>query len=143
MSRQNPVREVLGGAALSDAAAGERGLGLRRTFVIFGYMFVPIGLAMHLAHNLSHLLMEGGGIVPAVQRAVATLSLAFTVAGILPLTRPMAMRHGWTRSLTRGSTSTRLCRGRASARISPDVRARIGLRTVRLGGGRRAFPDHR
>jgi hypothetical protein len=26
---------------------------------------------MHLAHNLSHLLMEGGGIVPAVQRAVA------------------------------------------------------------------------
>jgi len=26
---------------------------------------------MHLAHNLAHLLLEGGGIVPVVQRAVA------------------------------------------------------------------------
>jgi polyferredoxin len=41
----------------------------RRAFVIFGYMFVPIGLAMHLAHNLSHLLLEGGGFLPALQRA--------------------------------------------------------------------------
>lgn len=149
---------VLAAAAASNAAAGPRGLGLRRTFVIFGYMFVPVGLAMHLAHNLSHLLMEGGGIVPAVQRAVATytplalgipdwqtrplapeaivqflqmtvmvalfllslvagqrmavraypdprtasralvpmvvLCLAFTVAGIVLLNQPMAMRHG-------------------------------------------------
>jgi hypothetical protein len=30
-----------------------------------------VGLAMHLAHNLAHLLLEGGGIVPVVQRAVA------------------------------------------------------------------------
>jgi hypothetical protein len=37
-------------------------------------MFIPIGLAMHLAHNLSHLLLEGGGIVPVVQRAAATYS---------------------------------------------------------------------
>ncbi len=43
----------------------------RRTFVLFGYMFVPIGLAMHLAHNLAHLLLEGGGILPAAQRALA------------------------------------------------------------------------
>jgi 4Fe-4S binding domain len=62
---------VLGGAALADRLAGERRLGLRRTFVAFGYMFVPVGLAMHLAHNLAHLLLEGGGIVPVVQRAVA------------------------------------------------------------------------
>ena len=33
-------------------------------------MFVPVGLAMHLAHNLGHLLLEGGGLLPAVQRAV-------------------------------------------------------------------------
>jgi hypothetical protein len=39
--------------------------------VVFGYMFVPVGLAMHLAHNLAHLLLEGGGIVPVVQRAAA------------------------------------------------------------------------
>jgi 4Fe-4S binding domain len=62
---------VLVGAAVADRLAGERRLGLRRTFVAFGYMFVPVGLAMHLAHNLAHLLLEGGGIVPVVQRAVA------------------------------------------------------------------------
>ena len=37
----------------------------------FAYMFVPVALALHLAHNLSHLLLEGGGLVPATQRAVA------------------------------------------------------------------------
>jgi len=62
---------VLGGAAAADRLAGPRRLGRRRTFVAFGYMFVPVGLAMHLAHNLAHLLLEGGGIVPVVQRAVA------------------------------------------------------------------------
>jgi ferredoxin len=61
---------VLGAAALADRLAGHA-LGVRRTFVVFGYMFVPVGLAMHLAHNLAHLLLEGGGIVPVVQRAVA------------------------------------------------------------------------
>lgn len=62
---------VLGGAGLSNRLAGDKGLGTRQTFVVFGYMFVPIGLAMHLAHNVGHLLNEGGGIVPVVQRAVA------------------------------------------------------------------------
>jgi polyferredoxin len=62
---------VLGGAAVADRLAGKHRLGLRRTFVLFGYMFIPIGLGMHLAHNLAHLLLEGGGIVPAAQRAAA------------------------------------------------------------------------
>ena len=62
---------ILAAAAIADRLAGGRRLGLRRTFVLFAYMFVPIGLAMHLAHNLSHLLMEGGGIVPALQRVAA------------------------------------------------------------------------
>ncbi len=62
---------VLGGAALAERLAGPKRLGLRQAFVVFGYMFIPVGLAMHLAHNLSHLLLEGGGIVPVVQRAVA------------------------------------------------------------------------
>ncbi|MBI2156571.1 MAG: 4Fe-4S binding protein [Candidatus Rokubacteria bacterium] len=60
---------VLLGAAVADRLAGDRRLGLRRTFVVFAYMFVPVGLAVHLAHNLAHLLLEGGGIVPVVQRA--------------------------------------------------------------------------
>jgi hypothetical protein len=62
---------VLGGTAVADRLAGPHGLGLRRTSVVFGYMFVPIGLGMHLAHNLAHLLLEGAGIVPGVQRAAA------------------------------------------------------------------------
>ncbi|MBI4391710.1 MAG: 4Fe-4S binding protein, partial [candidate division NC10 bacterium] len=62
---------ALAGAALADRLAGANGLGLRRTFVLFGYMFIPLGLALHLAHNLGHLLLEGSGIVPAVQRAAA------------------------------------------------------------------------
>ena len=62
---------VLGAAAVADRRAGPGRIGVRRTFVAFGYMLVPVALAMHLAHNAAHLLLEGGGIVPAVQRAVA------------------------------------------------------------------------
>jgi hypothetical protein len=61
---------VLAGAAAADRLAGGA-LGARRTFVLWGYMFVPVALAMHLAHNLAHLFLEGGGIVPVVQRAAA------------------------------------------------------------------------
>jgi hypothetical protein len=79
---------ILAGAALADRLAGAGRLGLRRTFVLFGYMFIPVGLAMHLAHNLAHLLLEGGGIVPVVQRAVALytpLSLGEPDWQVLPL----------------------------------------------------------
>ena len=62
---------VLGGAVVADRLAGVYAIGVRRTFVLFSYMFIPVGLAVHLAHNLSHLLVEGGGIVPVVQRAAA------------------------------------------------------------------------
>jgi hypothetical protein len=62
---------VLGGAVVAERLAGPHRLGLRRTFVAFAYMFVPVGLAVHLAHNLAHLLLEGGTVVPVVQRAVA------------------------------------------------------------------------
>jgi hypothetical protein len=43
---------------------------LREIFTVFGYMFIPIGLSMHLAHNLHHLLDEGPGIVPVLQRTI-------------------------------------------------------------------------
>ena len=78
---------VLGGAAVANRLAGESGLGLRRTFVLFGYMFIPVGLGMHLAHNLAHLLLEGGGIVPAVQRARRALH------AVLPRRARLAGRH--------------------------------------------------
>jgi ferredoxin len=79
---------VLAASALADRLAGPHGLGVRRTFVVFGYMFVPVGLAMHLAHNLAHLLVEGGGLVPVVQRAAAVFtpfSLGVPDWQVLPL----------------------------------------------------------
>ncbi|MBI5666327.1 MAG: 4Fe-4S binding protein [Nitrospirae bacterium] len=45
-------------------------LSFRETFVQFAYMFIPVGLSMHLAHNISHLFKEGPGIVPAIQRTL-------------------------------------------------------------------------
>jgi hypothetical protein len=61
---------VLAAAAVRRRLAAAPGAGVTRTFVAFASMFVPVGLAMHLAHNLAHLLLEGGAALPAVQRAV-------------------------------------------------------------------------
>ena len=49
---------------------GEQGRGIKGTFVHLGYMFIPVGLAMHLAHNASHLLLEGPGVIPALQETL-------------------------------------------------------------------------
>ncbi|HEU5321480.1 MAG TPA: 4Fe-4S binding protein, partial [Methylomirabilota bacterium] len=65
---------LLAATAVSERLAGPRRAGWRRAFVTFAYMFVPIGLALHLAHNLGHLLLEGGGVLAAAQRA----ALAYT-----------------------------------------------------------------
>lgn len=64
---------LLAASLLSNrlVALDER-LGVRRTFVTFAYMFIPIGLSLHLAHNAGHLFNESEGIVPAFQRAVNT-----------------------------------------------------------------------
>ena len=51
-------------------AWGGKAHSLREIVTVFGYMFVPIGLSMHLAHNLHHLLDEGPGIVPVIQRTI-------------------------------------------------------------------------
>lgn len=62
-----------------------------QTFTIFAYMFIPIGLAMHLAHNVSHLLLEGAGVFPAAQR-IWELYTPFTAGQIdwqtMPLVSP-------------------------------------------------------
>ena len=41
----------------------------KHIWVKFAYMFIPVGLAMHLAHNFSHILLEGESIVSALQSA--------------------------------------------------------------------------
>jgi len=45
-------------------------LGVRDIAVRFGYAFVPVGLSMHLAHNLAHLLAEGTKVAPALRRVL-------------------------------------------------------------------------
>jgi hypothetical protein len=62
---------ILLAAAFSNRIVGrENHKGLKQTFINFGYMFIPIGLSMHLAHNIGHLLKESGGVMPALQRAL-------------------------------------------------------------------------
>jgi polyferredoxin len=62
---------ILLASALSNSIVGEENHnGLKQTFIKFGYMFIPIGLSMHLAHNTGHLLNESGGIIPALQRVL-------------------------------------------------------------------------
>jgi ferredoxin len=61
-------------SAVSRWTARPAQLSLRKIFTTFAYMFIPIGLALHLAHNLLHLLKEGPGIVPALQRAIERLT---------------------------------------------------------------------
>lgn len=60
---------------IANRLAGKQGRGAKKTFVALGYMFVPVGLAMHLAHNLSHLLVEGPGVIPALQRTLGKYTL--------------------------------------------------------------------
>ncbi|MFQ5693276.1 MAG: 4Fe-4S binding protein [Nitrospinota bacterium] len=40
------------------------------TMKVFGYMFVPLGLAAHLSHNLLHLMQETPMVVPVFQKTV-------------------------------------------------------------------------
>lgn len=63
---------VLAAAAVAQRLLARAGKAhsLREIVTVSGYMFVPIGLSMHLAHNLHHLLDEGPGIVPAIQRTI-------------------------------------------------------------------------
>lgn len=116
---------VLAGAALADRLAGTHGLGVRRTFVVFGYMFVPVGLAMHLAHNLAHLLLEGGGIVPVVQRAVALytpLSLGAPDWQVLPLAPGPAVALGQMAVVVGFFVLSLVAGHRLSLRVYPDPR---------------------
>ncbi len=57
--------------AVRKATGPESPLPFKETIIRFAYMFIPVGLSMHLAHNVSHLFKEGPGIIPAIQRAAA------------------------------------------------------------------------
>jgi len=57
-----------------------------------GYMLVPLGLAMHLAHNLEHLLVDGPLLVAAWEGARETLGLGRDTLAVAPsLLRPSTL----------------------------------------------------
>lgn len=63
-----PPLLLLGVSGAVRRALPETELTVKKIFIQFAYMFIPVGIAMHLAHNISHLLLEGPGIVPAFER---------------------------------------------------------------------------
>ena len=74
--------------AVRKATGPESPMSLKETVIRFAYMFIPVGLSMHLAHNVSHLFKEGPGIIPAVQRVAALylgLDLGEPYWDIIPL----------------------------------------------------------
>lgn len=62
---------VVASLIVRRATGPESPLGFGQTLVRFSYMFIPVGLSMHLAHNISHLFKEGPGIIPAFQRVIS------------------------------------------------------------------------
>jgi hypothetical protein len=61
---------VLAAAWCAVKLSGDPERGVMRTFITASAMFIPIGLAMHLAHNALHLLAEGSEMLPALKRAL-------------------------------------------------------------------------
>lgn len=58
-----PFGLVLGAAALARSQSGQTGREtVLRNFARFGYAVIPLDLAGHIAHNLFHLLSEGGTV---------------------------------------------------------------------------------
>ena len=51
-------------ACRAGAWLGNEGLPAARLFASYAYSLLPVALFYHLAHNLMHILMEGGQVVP-------------------------------------------------------------------------------
>jgi ferredoxin len=69
-----PLLLFLSSLAVRKFTGPDSPLSLKSTFIQFAYMFIPVGLSMHLAHNINHLFKEGPEIVPAVERLTNTLA---------------------------------------------------------------------
>lgn len=70
----SPLLLFFSSLAVRKFTGPESPLSLKSTFIQFAYMFIPVGLSMHLAHNINHLFTEGPAIVPAVERLTATFA---------------------------------------------------------------------
>lgn len=70
----SPVILLMGSLMVRKWTGPESPLSLKGTFIQFAYMFIPVGISMHLAHNINHLFKEGSQIVPAVERLMNILA---------------------------------------------------------------------
>ncbi|MBA3016134.1 MAG: 4Fe-4S binding protein [Proteobacteria bacterium] len=61
-------------ALVKKIVGTDHNLTIKEIFIRFAYMLIPVGLSMHLAHNVTHLLREGVEVVPALQGTVQRLS---------------------------------------------------------------------
>ena len=61
-----PLGLFSAGTAATTALSRERDVTFRRVFINFAFAFVPIGLLMHLAHNVKHLFGESYVAVPVL-----------------------------------------------------------------------------
>ena len=62
------------------AWAGQREVPASRLFVNFAFSILPIALFYHLAHNLMHLLGEGGALIPLLGDPLGTGANYFGLA---------------------------------------------------------------
>ena len=61
-----PLGLFLGTTFVTKLLTRDHAVTHRRLFINFAYAFVPIGLMMHLAHNVKHLLGEGQTVIPVL-----------------------------------------------------------------------------
>jgi len=62
---------LLGLFSYTSQAQEEAGSGLGRALRTYAYCFLPLGLALHAAHNFHHLFGEGAAIWPGLKKALA------------------------------------------------------------------------
>ena len=61
-----PLGLFAGTALVTRLLAKGEGVTFRRVFMNFAFAFIPIGLMMHLAHNVKHLFGEGQTAIPVL-----------------------------------------------------------------------------
>ncbi len=77
-----PVGLYWASCALAVRMTPGAGVGTRELFRAYALSLLPIALFYHLAHNVMHLLMEGGAIVPAVSDPLGRGDDLFGTAGV-------------------------------------------------------------
>jgi len=74
---------LLGLLCYASQAQEESRSGMGRALRTYAYCFLPLGLALHAAHNFHHLFGEGGAVWPGLKKALAEYA-GWAVAPVPP-----------------------------------------------------------